>query len=194
MGVGEDIADLERRLDELKVEYEHYFSGHARIEPGKLRQALQRRLSRWHGKPINNTMFKFRYTNLAARYGSISAYWNRCLQEIEDGTFKRDTFRLQLRERDRQERNDQRKKLDTIISGREWREKGNALYKEFIEARAACGLAGGEIGREAFEAFIKRQREDIKSRFSCNDVEFKVSVDEFKVRLVAKPVRGAPAS
>ncbi len=191
MGIAEDIADLDRRLDELKVEYEHYFSGRARIEPGKLRQALQRHLSRWHGKPINNTMFKFRYTNLVARYNSISAYWNRCLQEIEEGTFKRDTFRLQLRERERQERDEQRKKLDTIIAGRERR---GALYEEFVEARSACGLAAGEVGREAFEAFIMRQREEIQARFSCKDVEFKVSVEKCKVRLVAKPIRGGRAS
>lgn len=194
MGIAEDIGELEHRLDELKVEYEHYFSGRARIEPARLRQALQRRLSRWYGKPINNTMFKFRYTNLAARYSSISAYWNRCLQEIEDGTFKRDTFRLQLHERERQERDDQRKKLDTIIAGRERRERGSALYKEFVAARSACGLAAGEIGREAFEAFIKRRREEIQRRFSCNDVEFKVSVKECKVRLVAKPIRRGGAS
>jgi len=194
MGIAEDIAELERRLDELKVEYEHYFSGRARIEPDRLRKALQGRLSRWHGKPINNTMFKFRYTNLAARYSSISTYWNRCLQEIEDGTFKRDTFRLQLRERERKERDEQRSRLDTIIAGRERREGGSALYKEFVAARSACGLSAGEVGLEAFETFIKRQREDIQSRFSCKEVEFKVSVEECKVRLVAKPIRGGRAS
>lgn len=190
MGIAEDIARLERRLEALKIEYEHYFSGRIRLEPCRLREEMQRSLARWIGKPINNTMYKFRYQNLVARFNVTSAYWNRCLQQIEEGTFKRDTFRMQLHDRERRERDQRRQRLDAIISAREGRPGGGELYQEFLAARSACGLDAGEVAREAFDAFLERQREQLRGKLGCEDVDFKVSVEDCKVRLVAKPVRG----
>ena len=94
MSIAEDVERLERRMDALKVEYEHYFSGRARTEPAKLREEVQGIIARWSGRPISNTMFKFRYRSLVSRYNTLSAYWSRTLQAIEDGTFKRDQFRM----------------------------------------------------------------------------------------------------
>ncbi|MFQ5457612.1 MAG: MXAN_5187 C-terminal domain-containing protein [Myxococcota bacterium] len=190
MGIVEDIQRLERGLEELRLEYEHYFSGRARLEPSNLREAFQKNLLRWRGKPINNTMYKFRYQNLVSRFNAVSAYWNRCLQEIEDGTFKRDTFRQQIRERERREKDARRSRLDDLIARHEGRDSGEDLYKEFVAARAACGLGAGNVRSADFEAFLQRQREDIRSRFDCAEVEFKVSVEDCKVRLIAKPRRG----
>ena len=190
MGIAEDVAKLERGLEDLRLEYEHYFSGRARIEPGRQREAFQTNLSRWRGKPINNTMYKFRYQNLVSRYNGVSAYWNRCLQEIEDGTFKRDTFRQQLHERERRESNERRVRLDRLIASREGRGEGSGLYQEFIAARSACGLGSRDVRPADFEAFLKRQRDEIRRRFDCEEVEFKVSVEDCKVRLIAKPLKG----
>lgn len=190
MGIAEDVARLERGIEALKVEYEHYFSGRARVEPQKLRGEVQRLITRWIGQPINNTMYKFRYRNLVSRYNTLSAYWSRTIQAIEDGTFKRDQFRLQNQERERREQEGKRERLDALIAGRNGAAAGqpDALFEQFLAARKECGQGGG-VARKVFDNFLERQREEIQKRYGCTEVDFRVSVEGAKVRLVAKPQR-----
>lgn len=188
MSIAEDVARLERRIEALKIEYEHYFSGRVRQEPMKLREEVQGLIARWMGQPINNTMFKFRYRNLVSRYNTLTAYWTRTLQAIEDGSFKRDQFRMQIQDRERREREDKRRRLDALISGRTGGARPDTLYQEFLAARKECGQGDG-VARAAFDDFLKRQREEIQRRYGCEEVDFRVSVEGSKVRLVAKPQR-----
>ncbi|MDP3939228.1 MAG: MXAN_5187 C-terminal domain-containing protein [Deltaproteobacteria bacterium] len=188
MSIAEDVERLARRMDALKVEYEHYFSGRARMEPAKLRKEVQSIIARWTGQHINNTMYKFRLRNLVSRYNTLSAYWNRTLQAIEDGTFTRDHFRMEIHERERRERDEKRQRLDAIITNRGGGAQPDALYNEFLAARKECGQGDG-VARQAFETFLNRQREEIQKRYGCTQVDFRVSVEGSKVRLVAKPQR-----
>jgi hypothetical protein len=195
MAIAEDLVQLERKLDTLKVEYEHYFSGRARLEPNELRGEVDRLVQRWTGKPINNTMYKFRYRNLVGRYNSLSAYWNRCLREIEEGTFKRDRFRMDLQDREARDRAERRKKLDARIASREGGNEASppgghdALYRELLAAKESCGQSTAGLDRREFEEVLRRQREQVRARFACDDVEFKVSVEESTVRLIVRPVK-----
>ena len=188
MSIAEDVARLERRIEALKIEYEHYFSGRARVEPSKMREEVQGLIARWMNQPINNTMYKFRYRSLVSRYNTLSAYWNRTLQAIEDGTFKRDHFRMQIQDRERRERDSKRRRLDDLIASRDGGAHPDALYQNFLAARKECGQEDG-VGREAFDTYVARQRKEIQQRYGCETVDFRVSVEGSKVRLVAKPRR-----
>jgi hypothetical protein len=195
MAIAEDLVQLERKLEVLKVEYEHYFSGRARTEPNELREEVERLVQRWVGRPINNTMYKFRYRSLVGRYNSLAGYWNRCLREIAEGTFKRDRFRLDLQERQDKDRAERRKKLEARMAAREGgnekRAAGghDALYRELLAAKEACGQSTTGLDRNEFEEVLRQQREQVRARFACDDVEFKVSVEECKVRLIVRPVK-----
>ncbi len=197
MAIAEDLVQLERKLDALKVEYEHYFSGRARLEPNELREEVDRLVQRWTGKPINNTMYKFRYRNLVGRYNTLCAYWNRCLREIEEGTFKRDRFRMDLHEREARDLAERRKKLEARIAARGGRDEASpteghdALYRELLAAKEACGQSTAGLDRQEFEKVLRQQREQVLARFGCDDVEFKVSVEESTVRLIVRPVKGS---
>jgi hypothetical protein len=196
MAIAEDLVQIERKLEALKVEYEHYFSGRARTEPSELREEIDRLVQRWVGRPINNTMYKFRYRNLVGRYNSLCGYWNRCLREIEEGTFKRDRFRMDLHDRQARERAEQRKKLKARIAAREGRdeaspaERHDALYRDLLAAKEACGQSTAGLDRREFEEVLRQQREQVRARFACDDVEFKVSVEDSRVRLIVRPVKG----
>ena len=96
MGIAEDLTLLDRKLAELKVQYEHYFSGIAKTEPLPLRAQVQELVRRWNGQSITNTGHKFRYQTLVGRYNSLVGHWNRCVRELEEGTYKRDLFRVTL--------------------------------------------------------------------------------------------------
>jgi hypothetical protein len=199
MGVAEDLSLLERKLSELTVQYEHYFSGTAKTEPLALRAEVEALVRRWNGQHIPNTMHKFRYHTLVGRYSSFCGLWNRCVREIEEGTFKRDVFRVRLREQERQEREERRKKLFAHTEGRAGDKKEGPepsttgslddLYRDLLQAKADCGHGGSDLSREAFDRMLMRQRDQIRKRYDCSEVDFTVKVDNGKVKLVARPVK-----
>ena len=202
MGIAEDLTLLDRKLTELKFQYEQYFSGLAKTEPVPLRAEVQELIRRWTGRHVTNTMHKFRYQTLVGRFNSLNGRWIRCVREMEEGTFKRDLFRVTLHEQERREREEKQRKLREKISARgippepggaaaHAKEKTEALYRELLTARAASGQREPDLTRDAFEMLLQSQRAEIRNRFDCSEVAFKVKVENGKVKLVARPVKGS---
>ncbi len=119
MNTGQEMVRLEAKLEQLKTEYEQYFCGMVKREPYKLRNEVQKIVTRWSTTTINNTMYKFRFRTLVARYSSMRSYWDRCLREIDEGTFKRDRFRSNLHDLERKEKEERRGKLDSRLATKE---------------------------------------------------------------------------
>ncbi|MCS6899237.1 MAG: MXAN_5187 C-terminal domain-containing protein [Myxococcales bacterium] len=91
------IADLDERLEKLRVLYDQYFSGIERFEPMRRREELERKIHMLRREHIRNTGQRFRFQQILQRYTTFSQYWTRILREIEKGTFKRDLARAAKR-------------------------------------------------------------------------------------------------
>lgn len=94
----EEIDGLEKDLEELRRRHDMYFQGSKEQRTPPTTQAAQfggvlRRLREDQAKGWN-TGERFRLNQLHARYVSYERMWARTLKEIEDGTSKRDRFRL----------------------------------------------------------------------------------------------------
>jgi hypothetical protein len=89
----DELARLERAVEELKTAYEHYFSGLEKREPGKLRETTHRLFLRSKLSQAMRTQIRFRFGNLQQRYGSFCNYWDRVTREIETGAFKREGWK-----------------------------------------------------------------------------------------------------
>ncbi|MFQ5586916.1 MAG: MXAN_5187 C-terminal domain-containing protein [Thermodesulfobacteriota bacterium] len=96
MGINEAIDLLESKLNRLKTEYEQYFLRILKKEPTALRSEVERLITQCSGQPIHNTATKFRLNSLTARYHSHKNYWTRVLRAIEEGTYHRDVFKMNL--------------------------------------------------------------------------------------------------
>jgi hypothetical protein len=198
MTTAQEMARLETKVEQLKMEYEQYFCGMVKREPYKLRDEVQKIVTRWSTTTINNTMYKFRFRSLVARYGSMRGYWDRCLREIDEGTFKRDRFRSNLHDLERKEKKERRGKLDSRLATNEILEQEgfgertdphrcDALYEALLVAKEACGESTAGLDRQGFEHLISKQRELVRQRYDCEEVEFNVTVENAKVKLLAKP-------
>ena len=83
MGLSEDIALFELNLNELIIKYEQYFLGLEKREPLKLLEEVERYVRKYHGAHISNTMLKFKFNSVVARFSSYKQYWNRITRLIE---------------------------------------------------------------------------------------------------------------
>lgn len=95
--VGQELEDLEARLERLRALYEQYFMGLEKLEPTVLRKEVDRRMWVLRREQIRNTGLRFKFQMLVQRYNTYQQYWGRVVREIESGTYRRDIIKVAKR-------------------------------------------------------------------------------------------------
>jgi len=96
----EMVAEMARGLEELRLIFEQYFMGNERVPPQEKRANYVGQLRRLkESGAIRNTVAKFQLNNLWSKYQTYVQMWNRILTQIEEGTYKRDRFKVGLRKK-----------------------------------------------------------------------------------------------
>lgn len=181
MGIPEDIALLEQSLSELIIKYEQYFLGLEKREPLRLLETVERLSRKYANVKIVNTMLKFKYNSLVARYSSYRQHWNRILRLMEEGKYSRDRFRMAMHQN-----------LDTPAAPADKpapRDETDTIYQQFIEARKTCNLPTETITKEMVIAAIERQKPAIIAKYGCGQVDFKVVIENGVPKIKARPHR-----
>lgn len=129
------LADLETRLDRLKVLYEQWFQGLERLEPAIPRKDVDRRFYQMRKETVRNTALRFRFQQLIQRYTTYITYWGRVTRQIEEGTYRRDVMKM------RQVRQDYRARL-----------KGGAAYEIDIDVDQSEASVDPELEVESLDA------------------------------------------
>ncbi len=184
MGDEEDISRLEREINKVKFEYEQYFMGMEKLEPVKMREGVERLIRSLTERVIRNTALKFKLSSLTARYNTFLQYWIRIVRQIEDGTYHRDQFRAQLKER----------LVSPAPPGRSDKEERAApsegfqqVYSQYLEAKKRCKEDTSSLSLEKLANTLQRQIPQIKEKYKCKEVDFKVVVEGGKAKLKAIP-------
>jgi hypothetical protein len=115
------MDELDARIDKLRTAYEQYFIGVLKQPPQQQHKDVVRILHELEHKTfIRKTAQKFRLGSLVQKFTSYNTYWNRVLRQIEEGTYKRDLHKVQRREEQRREREQDRQEaleLDMDLAG-----------------------------------------------------------------------------
>jgi len=185
MDITQQMAQLEKKLNQLKTEYDKYFSGIERIEPVRLRDEVQRiirQVGTWH---ITNTALKFKRDNLVAQFNSYTQYWNRILRRIEEGTYERDVFKMKLKEQSGPVNSSKPASSGTSknLSGDGY----DSVYNDLMSARKKAGVSTNSMDRRAFEENLRRQSETIKKKYGASRVDFVVGEKDGKPVIKAVP-------
>ncbi|WP_395813999.1 MXAN_5187 C-terminal domain-containing protein [Archangium minus] len=88
---------IEADLAALKVTYEQYFLGMERVPPTRQYEDLKKRVERLKTSFVRNTAAKFRVQSIHGKFVTYERLWQRTLQEIENGTYKRDLVKAKRR-------------------------------------------------------------------------------------------------
>jgi hypothetical protein len=182
MAIADDIILLDQKMNELISRYEKYFIGLEKREPLQLLGEVEKLVRRYSGVPINNTMYKHRFTMLVARLNTYREHWNRILKLMEEGRYSRDRFisNLHLRQKDKPG------SVEPDIPQASSAEADlNRLVHEFREARKACSLPEDKITRELLAATIERQRPALAAKLGTENFVFRVVIEEGKPKLKA---------
>jgi hypothetical protein len=175
-------AELERldgMISELKVLFEQYFSGLLPLSPDKPHAEVKAKIRQIRKAPFKNSALNYRLKALEVRYSTLNTYWQRVLQQREDGTYSKDVFKANLRERLAVE-----EAFSHTAEGAA--EKGmRNLFEAYRSALNKQGTTKADIDFNAFrESLLKRAR-DFKEKHKDKKLTFKVVVKDGKVTVKA---------
>jgi hypothetical protein len=57
------------------------------------------------------------------------------------------------------------------------------VYRELLQARTSCGVAGPAPDRQQIHFFLERQKDKIREKFGDREVEFRVVTEDGKPKI-----------
>lgn len=176
-------AELDRfaeAIQELKVNYEQYFSGIHPLAPDKLHQNIKRQIRALRKAPFKNSALSYKLRMLEQRYNTYNTYWQRVLREREDGTYFKDVFKANMREAAIAE--EQRSGTRAGMA-----EKGvRSLFEAYKQALEKTGGKPQNLDFGSFKDNLLKRAKDFQNKNSGKSLSFKVVVKNGKVSLQAK--------
>jgi len=179
----EEIEVLDRKLGQLKREYDQYFLGGRPREPVLLKGEVYKKVAFLSQQPIQNTALRFRFGSICSRYQSMRRQWEEILRKIEAGTYERHRFKADLHEREREEETHEHPPHAGASAPAP---AADGLFEAYVEARRACGQSVKGLTREKLDKVLDKQREGLRQRFGdAARFRFRVVVEDGQVRLKA---------
>jgi len=165
----DDLRELDRKVKQLRLDYERYFLGTRPREPILLRSEADKLIIIYSNTPIQNTALRFKFNSICSRYQALKRQWTETLRKIEQGTYERHRFKADLHERASAAEPD--------------------LFSEYRDARLACGQGIQSLSPEKFELLLEKQRAALRERYGDAEFRFRVAVEQGKVKLKASRQR-----
>lgn len=198
LAVSDDILKecraIEIGLEELKAAYEQYFLGMERQRPVGAHERLRQRFHQLQSTFNRTTSVRFRVQSLASKFLTYERLWQRTLQQIESGSYKRDLFkaRRHWQERQRKSAGEPAPPAAEAPARREElsEAKLRAIYGAYLEAKKRCGEDVSKLSFDSVAAKLRSQVPQILEKHQAGGVEFKVSIKEGKAVLRVVPTPG----
>ncbi len=182
----DELVVLETKMKLLRFEYEQYFMGARPREPVLLRGDVNKIVAKYSNTGIQNTALRFKFNNLCARFFTMRRQWDEVLRKIEAGTYERHLFKAKLHERERGIVDDGPPAPHPPAASSS---DDADIFEAYCKARGACGEDTASLSREKLDQVIAKQREAIRKKTGCDDVRFRVVVEDGKAKLKAMPVK-----
>jgi hypothetical protein len=95
--VSQELDSVEALLHALRGQYEQYFLGMEKRPPVRAHEQFKKRMAALKTIPARNSALSFRLQSLQATAATYERLWTKTMQEMEDGTYRRDVFKARLR-------------------------------------------------------------------------------------------------
>ena len=201
--IDEELAQLERDIRQLKIEYDQYFGGGRKRPPTEIEWRIDLLIKRYaeRGGDLKYGQ-RFRLNNLTQTYAKYKDIFRKKTQQKEEGKSQRHFgAAAKAIEAERAHKNPQKSaeapaaRAESAASPAAFRvtcseperesEKVDQLYQAFLEAKQQAGEQTGKLSRSNFNEFVLKKTKDLQKQKNCRDVEYVVEVVDGQVKLKA---------
>lgn len=193
--IDEELAQLERDIRQLKIEYDQYFGGGRKRPPAEIEWRIEQMVKRYaeRGGELKVGQ-RFRYNNITQTYAKYKDIFRKKLQQKEEGKVQRHfgaAAKAIEAERAKQgaesgNASSQPTSFRIVCSepGQE-ADKVELLYEAFVRAKEEAGEHTGKLSRSSFNEFVRKKTKELQAEKNCRDVEYVVEIVNGQVKLKA---------
>jgi len=178
----QELNRLAQAIKDLRIDFERFFNGAVQIPPEEKKADIQRQIRRLRQAKLQGAAETFRLGSLEARFNSLNELYNRRLRDHEEGRGHRSA-------------------TAGVRSSRHDVERGVVLG-ETVDAGAVEALytglqrrpgEGPQFDLDSFRTYLQRQVSSLREKTGCREVQFRLSEEDGKMKLKAKPLGTEPS-
>jgi hypothetical protein len=199
--IDEELAQLERDIRQLKIEYDMFFGGGRKRPPTEIEWRIDLIIKRYaeRGGEMKSGQ-RFRFNNLTQTYAKYKDIFRKKMKQREEGTVERHfgaAAKLIEAERARAHSDppqnaapaaaaENRAAFRVVCSEPEKEsQKVDQLFEAFVQAKKQAGEETSRLTRSGFNEFVLKKTKDLQSQKNCRDVEYVVETVDGQVKLKA---------
>jgi hypothetical protein len=199
--IDEELAQLEKDIRQLKVEYDMYFGGGRKRPPTEVEWRIELLVKRYaeRGGELKFAQ-RFRYNNLTQSYAKYKDMFRKRMMQKEEGKVERHfgaAAKAIEAERARTKAEALAKeaaaasparaepRMYRMVCSEPEREsdKVEQLFQAFVQARKDSGEETHKLTRAGFDEFVRKKTRELQSKKNCRDVEYVVETVDGQVKL-----------
>jgi len=195
--IDEELAQLERDIRQLKVEYDMYFGGGRKRPPTEIEWRIELIVKRYseRGGELKYTQ-RFRFNNLTQSYAKYKEMFRKRVAQREEGKVQRHFgAAAKAIEAERAKAHAEAEATAAAASPKVFRvtctapekeaDRVEQLYEAFVSAKQQAGEDLGKLTRAAFNEFVRKKTKDLQTQKNCKEVEYVVETVDGQVKLKA---------
>lgn len=196
--IDEELAQLERDIRQLKIEYDQYFGGGRKRPPTEIEWRIELVVKRY-GERGGELKYgqRFRFNNLAQTYAKYKDIFRKKLMLKEEGKVQRHFgAAAKAIEAERSHKMPEAPApaaaaadsgtFRIACSAPEMEtEKVEQLYQAFLLAKQLAGEQTEKLTRSSFNEFVLKKTKDLQKQKKCSEVEYVVETIDGQVKLKA---------
>jgi hypothetical protein len=191
--IDEELAQLEKDIRQLKIEYDQFFGGGRKRPPTEIEWRIELLVKRY-GERAGDLKFgqRFRYNNLTQTYAKYKDIFRKRTQQKEEGKVQRH-FGAAAKAIEAERAKAAATKPPAAATGafrmvcsepEQESDKVDQLYQAFQQATAQTG-GSVKQSRESFSEFVSKKTKELQQQKNCREVEYVVEVVNGEVKLKA---------
>jgi hypothetical protein len=211
--IDEELAQIERDIRQLKIEYDMYFGGGRKRPPTEIEWRIDLLIKRYfeRGGELKFAQ-RFRFNNLAQTYAKYKDVFRKRLAQREEGKVQRHfgaaAKAIEAERARTQPEPPLKEAAATAAAGatpaavspssgefsgfrmvcsepEKEPQKVDQLYEAFLRAKQEAGEETSKLSRDGFNEFVRKKTKDLQAKKNCRDVEYVVETVDGQVKLKA---------
>ena len=210
--IDEDLAQLERDIRQLKIEYDQFFGGGRKRPPTEIEWRIELLIKRYgeRGGDMKSGQ-RFKFGGLTQSYAKYRDMFRKRTKQKEEGSVTRhygaaaraiEAERAQHQREVEAQRNAHASAHAepaavatraaeiaafrmTCSQPETEGDKVGQLYEALMSAKERAGESTGKLSRASFDEFVRKKTKDLQKQKNCRDVEYVVETVGGQVKLKA---------
>lgn len=173
----QEVNRLTQGIEQFRIDSLRYFAGDLKVPPDELKTQIATGFRRLRVGGIKGVADNFRLNSLEARFNSQVDLYNRKLREREQSGSRKSAKQKAAPE----------DPMRGVTLGKNG--DSNAVEVLYKGLYLSGGSRNPSMDLEKFRSYIDRQAAVVRSKTGCENIQFRIAVEDGKMKIKAKPVK-----